>query len=101
MLTLSPKLGELLIKATQTTDLETALKQILREYFSLKLKDLNDTLKGFESKWDMSFDKFKEKCQKREINKDIFSYEVVKDFWDWERMETLRKHYETLNSQWI
>ena len=59
MLALSPKLGEFLIKATQSTDLEIALKQILSEYLVLKLKDLNNELEGFEAKWNMSFNEFK------------------------------------------
>ena len=93
--------GELLLKATQTPDLETALKQILREYFTLKVKELNKALEGFETKWDMSFDQFKEKCEKNEINDDIYSYEIEKDFWDWEMVHSLKDHYETLSSQWI
>jgi hypothetical protein len=101
MLTLSPKLGEILIKATQTTDLEAALRKVLREYFVLKLKELNKELEGFEAKWNMPFDQFKEKCEKREIDEDMFSYDVEKTFWDWERIDTLKKHYETLSSQWI
>jgi hypothetical protein len=101
MLTLSPKLGEFLIKVTQTTDLEAALRQVLGEYFVLKLKELNKELERFEAKWNMPFDQFKEKCRKREIDKDVFSYEVEKDFWDWERVETLKKHYEAVRSQWM
>jgi len=101
MLTLSPRLGGFLIKATQTTDLEAALRQVLHECFVLKLKELNKELEGFEDKWNMPFDQFKEKCGKREIDKDVFSYEVEKDFWDWERVDTLKKHYEAVRSQWM
>jgi hypothetical protein len=94
-------LGQFLVKATQSTDLEIALKQVLREYLVLKLKDLNKELEGFESKWNMPFDKFKEKSSKGEINQDIFSYDVERDFWAWERADTLKKHYESMRSQWI
>ncbi len=101
MIRLSPKLGQFLVKATQSTDLEIALKQVLREYLVLKLKDLNKELEGFESKWNMPFDKFKEKGSKGEIDQDIFSYDVERDFWAWERADTLKKHYESMRSQWI
>ena len=101
MLALSPKLGEFLIKATQSTDLEIALKQILSEYLVLKLKDLNNELEEFEAKWNMSFDEFTKKSSKGEINRDIFSYDVEKDFWAWERAETLKAHYESMRSQWM
>ena len=101
MLALSPKLGEFLIKATQSADLEIALNQILSEYLVLKLKDLDNEIEGFEAKWNMSFNEFTDKSSKGEINKDIFSYDVEKDFWAWERAETLKMHYESLRSQWM
>ncbi len=101
MLTISPKLGEFLIRATQTPDLETALRQVLREYLDLKLKELNKELEKFEIKWNMSFNEFKEKCEERKIDKDVFSYEVEKDFWNWEKVETLKKYHEELKSQWM
>jgi len=94
-------MGEFLIKATQTADLETALRQILREYFLLKLKELDKGLEKFENKWEMTFDQFQEKCEKREIDKDIFSYEVEKDFWVWEKAETLKRQYQELKLRWI
>jgi len=49
----------------------------------------------------MSFEELSTKCKQKEIGKDIYSYEVEKDFWDWERVETLRQHYGELKSQWM
>ena len=40
MLTLSPKIGEFLIRAAETPDIELALRKILFEYLDLKLKEL-------------------------------------------------------------
>ena len=37
MLTLSPKIGEFLIRTTETPDIEMALRKILFEYLDLKL----------------------------------------------------------------
>jgi hypothetical protein len=37
MLTLSPQVGELLLQATQSQDLEEALQKVLRDYVDLKL----------------------------------------------------------------
>ncbi len=101
MIKLTPKLGEFLVKATQIPDLEMALKQILREYLDLKLTDLNKEVKKFEKRWKMSFNEFLEKSKKGEIGKNLFSYETEKDFWNWERLETLRKYYKELRSQWM
>lgn len=101
MLNLSAKVGELLIKATQAPDIDIALRKILSEYLDLKLKELQGQLKELKDKWGMSFEEFKAQCQRKEIGKDIYSYEVEKDFWEWERIETLKKHYEELKAQWI
>ena len=101
MLTLSPKLGNFLIKAAETADIDMALRKILFEYLDLKLKELQGQTKNFEEKWGMSFEEFSAKCKQKEIGKDIYSYEVEKDFWDWERVETLRQHYGELKSQWM
>ncbi len=101
MLTLSPKLGEFLIKAAETADIDMALRKILFEYLELKLKELQGQIKKFEGKWGMSFEEFSAKCKQKEIGKDIYSYEVEKDFWDWERVETLNQHYGELKTQWM
>jgi hypothetical protein len=101
MLTLSPKLGEFLIKAAETADIDMALRKILFEYLELKLKELQGQIKKFEGKWEMSFEEFSAKCKQKEIGKDIYSYEVEKDFWDWERVETLSQHYGELKTQWM
>ena len=101
MVTLSPKLGDFLIKVTQSTDLEIALNKVIREYLFLKLKALNEELDKFEAKWNMPFDEFIEKSSKGEIDLDIFSYDVERDFWAWEKAETLKKHYESIRSQWM
>ena len=100
MLTLSPKIGEFLIRAAETPDIEMALRKILFEYLDLKLKELQGQAREFEKKWSMTFEEFSVKCKQKKIGKDIHSYEVEKDFWDWERIDTLRKHYGELKSQW-
>jgi len=82
MIKLTPKLGEFLVKAT-------------------KLTDLNKEIKKIEKRWKMSFNEFSEKSRKGEIGKNLFSYETEKDFWNWERLETLRKYYKELRSQWM
>jgi hypothetical protein len=41
MLTLSPQMGELLLQATESQDLEEALQKVLRDYVELKLAALS------------------------------------------------------------
>jgi len=101
MVTLSPRLGELLTKATQTPDIEAALWKVLSEYLDLKSDKLSEQIAEFEQKWGMSFEEFSRRCKERELEKDAYSYEVEKDFWEWEKALTLRRHYEALRSRWM
>lgn len=94
MLALTPQVGELLLQATQSQDLEEALHKILREYLDLKLASLTAEIGRFEEKWGGPFAAFQEKT------KGNYSYEVERDFWEWERLETLKDHYQALRERW-
>jgi hypothetical protein len=96
MVTLSPRLGEFLTKATQTPDLETALWKVLLEYVELKRKALREQVAQLEGKWGMSFEEFSRRCQEGSLQADPYSWEVERDFWAWEKAVTLLQHYETL-----
>jgi len=94
MLTLSPQVGELLLKATHSQDLDEALHKILRDYLDLKLGSLSAEISRLEAKWGCTFAEFTEKT------KNEYSYEVEKAFWEWEQLETLRTHYQALRERW-
>jgi hypothetical protein len=94
MLALTPQVGELLLHATRSQDLEEALHKVLREYLDLKLASLTAEISRFEEKWGYPFADFQEKT------KEEYSYEVERDFWEWERLETLRAHYQALRERW-
>jgi len=100
MLTVSPKISEFLLKATKTSDIETALWKVVTEYLDLKMKELKKENSKFSEKWGMSFDEFSIACKEDKLKQDIYSYEVEKDFWEWERIHTLKQHYKTLGVQW-
>ena len=51
MLTLSPQVGELLLQATQSQDLEEALQKVLRDYVELKLAALSTEIHRLEEQW--------------------------------------------------
>jgi hypothetical protein len=94
MLALSPQVGELLLQATQSQDLEEAFHKVLREYLDLKLASLAAEIDLLEKKWGSGFGEFREKT------KEDYSYEVERDFWEWERLETLKAHYQALRERW-
>jgi hypothetical protein len=93
MLALSPRVGELLLQATQSQDLEEALHKVLHEYLDLKLASLTAEIGLLEKKWQCGFDEFREKT------KEDYSYEIERDFWEWERLETLKAHYQALRER--
>jgi len=55
MLTVSPQVGELLLQATQSHDLDEALHKVLREYLDLKLRALTAEMHRLEEQWGCSF----------------------------------------------
>ncbi|UJS17880.1 MAG: hypothetical protein L3J17_02185 [Candidatus Jettenia sp.] len=101
MAIMSPKLGEILVKTTHSKDLDDALNKIFSEYLVLKLKTLQETITLFQKKWNMNFEEFKKHFKDATLTKDVYTFNVEKDFWEWEEAETLKKHYEEIKKQWI
>ena len=94
MLTLSPQVGELLLQATQSQDVEEALQKVLRDYVDLKLAALSAETSRLEEKWGCPFAEFQEKTTGQ------YTYEVESTLWEWERLETLKSHYQALHERW-
>lgn len=99
-LTVSPRLGALLAQLAETPDLETALWKVLSEYIDLKVRFLRQRIQAFESKWGMPFAEFAARGEAGTLGRDAYSYEVERDFWEWEQAETLLHHYEALQARW-
>ena len=100
MIAVSPRIANLLSQVGPTPDLEAALWKVLAEYVELKSAQLSQQIAEFESKWGMSFTDFSVRIKKGQLNRDAYSYDVEKDFWEWEKAETLLKHYADLIAQW-
>lgn len=96
-----PRLGALLTELVEIPDIGMALRQVLSEYLELKSKALEERIAAFEAKWGMSFEEFSRKCAEETLAEDAYSYEVEKDFWEWEQAVTLQGHYESLGLQWM
>jgi len=101
IITISPRVGTLLTQVTETPDLETALWRVLSEYIDLKTNFLRQRIQGFESKWGMTFAVSSERCEAGMLDQDPYAYEVESDFWEWEKAETLLRHYEALQARWM
>ena len=93
MVSVSPRIAVLLNQVTATPDLESALLKVLSEYIDLKVAQFDGQISAFEAKWGMTFAEFSDRFENDQLDQDSYSYDVEKDFWDWEKAETLKKHY--------
>ena len=101
MTVMSPKLGEVLVKTTHSKDINDALNKILSEYLELKLGALQEIIEGFQTKWGMSFEEFKNHFKEGTLKEDSYSFRTEKDYWQREEAVTLKQHYEEIKGQWI
>ena len=98
---LPPRVGALLTEITETPDFDTALWKMLLEYMALKIEHLKQQIKAFEAKWGMGFEAFSERMASSGLDSGAYTYEIERDFWEWEKAETLLRHYEALQSRWM
>lgn len=97
---LSPDVGAHLLKATRSKDLDEAFEKVLSEYLELKIDRLNQTTEAFEEKWGMDFSSFKQRMAEDALPEDTYAYDVEQDFWKWEEAESLKAHYQEVQSEW-
>ena len=100
-LAISPRAGVLLTQIAETPDMETALWKVLVDYVDLKMRQIEQEIQSFESKWGMTFEEFVERGAAGALDQDSFSYEVESDFWEWEKTKTLYQHYKALQIRWM
>jgi hypothetical protein len=101
VVSMPPRLGGLLTELAEVPDIGMALRKVLSEYLELKGKALEERIAAFEAKWGMSFEESSQKCAEGTLAGDAYSYEVERDFWEWEQAVTLQNHYESLRLQWM
>ncbi|MCL0077276.1 hypothetical protein M1O54_07220 [Dehalococcoidia bacterium] len=98
---ISPKLGEFLVEVTHSKSIDDALHEVFSDYLELKLRNLHETIEGFQKKWGMDFEEFQKRIKEGSLKKDAYSFEVENDFWQWEEVETLKSHYNHIKEQWM
>lgn len=96
MFSISPKIAEFLLKATKERDISEAFYKVLREYFELKIKDLQEDIAKFNTKWNLNFEEFSKKIKENSLGKNSYFFEVENDFWQWEEVITLERHYQSI-----
>ena len=48
----------------------------------------------------MEFPAFKRRLAEDDLPDNAYSYDVEQDFWKWEEAETLKAHYQQVQSEW-
>ena len=87
----SKQLYKILTNLTGETRFDVALHLATKDLLQLKLQETDRTIRTFEEQYRMNFDDFKRIWEEGKI-KNRYSYEVEKDYWDWEALVTNRGH---------
>ena len=87
---LSPSLVKLLLEITGSSDLNVAIKEISKDAIEHRLEKIECEIRKFEEKYGMTFEDFKKAWEDGKIESK-HSYEVEKDFWEWEGLISRKK----------
>ncbi len=74
-------------KMTHEPRIDVAVSIAVKELIRLRLKEVTEQRRVFETKYAMTFDEFRAKFEAEAIP-DQYSYTVESDFWDWEAAVT-------------
>jgi hypothetical protein len=94
--TVSKSIHKILVDLTGETRFDVALRLATKDLVRLKLRETQEQRERFEQRYQMEFEAFKQAWNDGQIpNK--HSYEVERDYWEWEAAVTdARRLRETL-----
>ena len=96
---ISKPIYRILADLTQESRLEVALPIAVKDLVRLKLKETEERKAAFEQRYGMDFEAFKQAWGEGRIA-DKHSYEIERDYWEWEATVTdedrLRQMLESL-----
>jgi asparagine synthetase A len=84
---ISKSVYQILSDLTQESRLEVALPLAIKDWIRLKLKETREQRKAFERRYGMEFQVFKQAWDEGRIE-NKHSYEVERDYWEWEATVT-------------
>ena len=82
-----------LIELTGQPQLDVAILVMLRDAIEHRLEKINVALEAYERKYGMPFQEFEAQGQSGELT-DRFSYEVEKDYFEWDSLVTRKRKLE-------
>ena len=84
---ISKPIYQILADLTQETRIEVALPLAMKDWLRLRLAETRAHKRAFEQRYSMDFAAFKQAWQEGRIE-NRHSYEVERDYWEWEAAET-------------
>jgi len=84
---ISKPVYQILSDLTQESRLEVALPLAIKDWIHLKLKEASERRETFERRYGMEFQAFKHAWEEGHIE-NRHSYEVERDYWEWEATVT-------------
>lgn len=91
-ITISKPLHKVLTHLTGEERIDVALPLAAKDLLKLKLRENEQLIKEFENRYKIGFEEFKASWEHDGLN-DKYSYQVEKDYWEWEAAITDQKHF--------
>ena len=91
----SKQIYKILADLTGEMRFDMAVHLATKDLLRLKLQEVERETRALEKRYKMNFDDFKRAWDKGGIA-DRNSYEVERDYWDWEALVTNRGHLEEM-----
>ena len=96
---ISKPLYKILTELTGERRFDVALHLATKDLVRFKLQEAEQQIKGFEQRYAMPFEQFQQAWENGQIA-DKYSYEVEKDYWEWETVHAdlprFRQIFESL-----
>ena len=93
--TISKPLHQILASLTGENRADVALELAAKDLLRLRLKEVEERVYGFESRYRMKYAEFKQAWDANKIA-DKHSYEVERDYWEWEAAVGDEKKYRQM-----
>ena len=92
---ISKPIHKILTHLTGEDRIDVALPLATKDLLRFKLKENESQINQFEKRYEMSFGEFKVAWENGDI-KDQYSYQVEKDYWEWEAAITDQQYFRTM-----
>ncbi|MGB9715746.1 MAG: hypothetical protein ACPL1G_04985 [Thermodesulfovibrionales bacterium] len=91
-MTIATNITKALMDLTGEPRIELAIMDLLKDAIEHRIEKIQKEIKGYEKKYGMKFEEFKEKFEKNEIL-DSYSYDVEMDYLEWEGLVSRLEKY--------